>query len=224
MKNKTLCIIPAREGSKGIKNKNIVKIGKLPLLLHSLNFAKKLKFVSKIIVSTDSKKYAKMCKKSFFTVDKLRPKYLAKDKTKSIDVIRYELNRLKNKSDYKYILLLQPTCPFRSLKNFNFAFKMMKSYDSVYTINKVKDHPSRMYFKKNGTIYTYLKSSKEVFERRQNLKKIYIRSGSMYFFKIKNIFSKNFYGKRVYGIEVKDKFKINIDTNEDLVIAKSYIK
>jgi CMP-N,N'-diacetyllegionaminic acid synthase len=222
--DKTICIIPARKGSKGIKNKNIIKLGKKPLLLHSLNFAKKLKFVSKIIVSTDSKKYAKLCRESFFTIDKLRPKYLARDNSKSIDLIRYELNRLENLKDYKYILLLQPTCPFRSLKDFNFAFKMMKSYDSVYTINQVNDHPSRMYIKNKGTINTYLKFPKEMFERRQKLKKIYIRSGSMYFFKIKNIFSKNFYGKKVYGLEVKGKFKTNIDTIEDLVIAKHYIK
>mgnify|MGYP001286776472 CR=1 FL=1 len=224
MNNKILCIIPAREGSKGIKNKNIIKLGKQPLLIHSLNFAKKLKFISKIIVSTDSKRYAKLCKKNYFEVGKLRPKRLAKDATKTIDVIKYELNKLENKHEFKYILLLQPTCPYRSLKDFYFAIKKMKSYDSIYTINEVKEHPSRMYVKKNGIIEGYLKSSTDMFKRRQKLKKIFIRSGSMYLFKTKNIFSKNFYGNKIYGIEVKGKFKINIDTYEDLILAKNYIK
>ena len=55
----TWAIIPARSGSKGIKNKNIIPFIDIPLLAHSINFAKKLKFIDKIILSTDSKKYQK---------------------------------------------------------------------------------------------------------------------------------------------------------------------
>ena len=57
---------------------------------------------------------------------------------------------------------------------------------------------------------------------RQKLKKLYIRSGSMYFFKKENIFKKNIFGKKIIGIEVFDKFKINIDTHEDILRAKRY--
>ena len=74
MNKDTLCIIPARQGSKGIKNKNIVKLNNKPLLIHSLDFAKKLKFIFKIVISTDSKKYLKLCKKNLFKIDSLRPK------------------------------------------------------------------------------------------------------------------------------------------------------
>ena len=99
----------------------------------------------------------------------------------------------------------------------------MKSHDTVYSINKVKDHPSRMYIKKKGILYSYLKSSKEMFERIKKLKKIYIRSGSMYFFRKENIYNKNFYGKKIFGVEVKNKYKINIDKKEDLLLARKYI-
>ena len=62
-KNKILVIIPARSGSKGIKDKNIKIIKKKPLLSHSIIYAKKSKFVDKIVVSTDSHKYANIAKK-----------------------------------------------------------------------------------------------------------------------------------------------------------------
>ena len=60
----TLCIIPARSGSKGIRDKNILILNNKELFLHSINFAKKLKFVKDIVFSTDSKKYIKNSKKS----------------------------------------------------------------------------------------------------------------------------------------------------------------
>ena len=59
----TLCIIPARSGSKGIKHKNIL-CSKKKLILHSINFAKKLNFVKDIVFSSDSNKYIKISKKS----------------------------------------------------------------------------------------------------------------------------------------------------------------
>ena len=61
MKKNTLCIIPARSGSTGVKNKNIAVIKKKPLIINAIHFAQKLKFVRKIIVSTDSKYYKKLC-------------------------------------------------------------------------------------------------------------------------------------------------------------------
>ena len=80
MKLKTLCIIPARSGSKEIKNKNIYKLFKNETLLEtSIKFAKKLKFIDKIIVSTDSRDYLKIAKKILKSHSEcLRPKKLSK--------------------------------------------------------------------------------------------------------------------------------------------------
>ena len=64
--NKILAIIPARSGSKGIKNKNIIKIKNKPLLSYSIIYAKKCKLVDEIIVSTESTKYAKIAILAYF--------------------------------------------------------------------------------------------------------------------------------------------------------------
>ena len=60
MKRKVLCVIPARKGSKGLKNKNIKKLGKTPLIAWSILAAKKCKEIDEIIVSTDSVKISKI--------------------------------------------------------------------------------------------------------------------------------------------------------------------
>ena len=71
---KYLCIIPARAGSQGIKNKNIQELDGIPLIEHTLKFSKKLNRSFDIVVSTDSKKILSLGKKYNFISDKLRPK------------------------------------------------------------------------------------------------------------------------------------------------------
>ena len=73
------CLIPARGGSKRLKNKNIKMLKKKPLVWYSINFAKKIK-KAHILLSTDSKKIYKICSK-FIKVEDLRPKSLANDLT-----------------------------------------------------------------------------------------------------------------------------------------------
>ncbi len=223
----TLCIIPARSGSKAIKDKNILLLNNKELFLHSINFAKKLKFVKHIVFSTDSKKYIKISKKSLNHSTKLRPKNISQDNSNMIDVIKYELKNYKgNKKEIKKILILQPTCPFRSIDIFNKANNLLKkNYDSVITLNEVRDHPERMKLLNTKNQVKNFFSSNVSFKRRQSLKKVFIRSGSMYFFKAKNIYSSdNILGKKIYGIIVKGKEAINIDNYEDFILAKYYSK
>jgi CMP-N,N'-diacetyllegionaminic acid synthase len=224
----TFCVIPARSGSKGVKNKNIIKFKNKTLIRHTLDFAKKLSFVSKIVISTDSFIYLNKSKISKKYYNNLRPKKLSKDNSSTIDVVIHEFNNLtvKEQELIKYILILQPTCPFRLIKHFNKAYNHLKKdlVDSALTINEVKEHPNRMIkFHDKGLISNYIGKSFNL-KPRQKLKKLYIRAGSMYFFKKKNILKKNIFGKKVLGIEVFDKFKINIDSEEDLFKTKEFFK
>ena len=226
MKKNTLCIIPARSGSSGVKNKNIIKIKNKPLIINAIHFAKKLKFIRKIIVSTDSEHYKKICERYKFKVEKLRPKTLAKKYTKTIDVINYELNNLKNfeKKKIENILILQPNCPFRKISDFQKANNfLMKGYDTVVTIRKVNDYPTHMLIIKKKNFLKKYVNSKDPFIPRQKLNDVFIRAGSMYFFKITNLKKYNsILGKKIYGIKVTDRYSINIDNQIDLFVAKNY--
>jgi len=221
----TICIIPARSGSKGIKNKNITLIKNKPLFLYSLEFAKKLSFVKKIIFSTDSKKYLSIARKYGYNFNSVRPKNLSLDTTETIDVIKYEIKNLSKKiqKQVKFILILQPTCPFRKLNDFKKAYKKLtKNYDAILTVKKVNEHPERMMKKdKNGNLSNL--SNRVNFKPRQNLEQLYIRAGSMYFFKVKELQNKKFnLGDKIYGIEVKGKYKVNIDNKDDLEEARKF--
>jgi CMP-N,N'-diacetyllegionaminic acid synthase len=215
---KVLVIIPARKGSKGVKNKNFLKIGKHTLLEHSCIFSKKLTFVKKIIISSDSI-IAKKTAKKFNVLFSKRPKKLASDNSLIIDLIRYEL---KKNTDFTHILILQPTCPFRQKKYFFDAYKKFKKnkIDTAITVSKLNNHPSRMMIKKRNFFKPYDEAFN--FKNRQNLDEVFLRSGSMYFFEIKNIKKyDSIFGKKVFGYEVKNKYSINIDTKKDFKLAQS---
>ena len=107
-KNNVLwAIIPARSGSKGLKDKNISSFLNKPLLTHSINFAKKLKFVDKIILSTDSKKYSELGLKYGAEVPFLRSKNASESYSMEEDVledIRKNLLKKKNNSSRLYFM------------------------------------------------------------------------------------------------------------------------
>ncbi len=223
---KTLCIIPARKGSKAIKDKNIKILNGEELFLHSLKFAKKLKFVNQIVFSSDSKKYLKIASKIKNILLSKRPSNLSNDSALMIDVIKYEINKLKKKGKlFDFVLILQPTCPFRKIENFVQAFKIInkKNFDSVITISKTRDHPDRLkVFRKNRLVNYNRKLSSESLKPRQSLNSIFTRSGSMYLFDSKLLNKNAIVGKKVFGILVKGKYSINIDNEEDLILARHY--
>ncbi len=223
--SKCLCIIPARSGSKRIKNKNIIRLNGKPLIYYTIRFAKKLNFVDEIIFSSDSRRYLNLAKKYKINNLSLRPKKISSDNSQTIDVVKYEINKIKK---YDYILLLQPTTPFRNIKDFKKAYRILinNKCDSVITVNLVNNfHPYRMKIFKGNILKNFMNLKKENFKAVKHLPKVFVRSGSMYFFKRENISKYNsILGKKTYGIEVKGKNTINIDEKEDLILAKHFFK
>ncbi|EIA0386476.1 acylneuraminate cytidylyltransferase family protein, partial [Campylobacter jejuni] len=114
----TLAIIPARAGSKGIKNKNLALLHDRPLLYYTINAAKNSKYVDKIVLSSDGDDILEYGQTQGVDVLK-RPKELALDDTTSDKVVLHTLSFYK---DYENIVLLQPTSPLRTNVHIDEAF------------------------------------------------------------------------------------------------------
>ena len=115
MKN-IICLICAREGSTGIKNKNTILFHQKPLIEWTFKTAKKIKKFKKIYISTDSKKIIKIAKKNKIEVPFVRPKYLAKSNSKEIEVWRHALKYLKKIDQSPDILVVMSvTSPLRKI-------------------------------------------------------------------------------------------------------------
>ena len=190
---KILAVIPARIGSKGLKKKNIKIFNGHPLIAWTISAAKKSKFIDDIIISSDSDIILKKSKKYINEYLYLRPKNLGKDNIKNSDVCldsyKYLLKNFKK--DYDYILLLQPTVPFRLNKEIDRAIQKfnLNKYDYLISV-KEQDYPPWWMFKlsKNKIAPIFNFKNKEVFKlRRQDFGEVYRPSGSLYITKIKNL-------------------------------------
>ena len=231
LKNKKiLAIIPARSGSKGIKNKNIKIIKKKPLLYWIGKAAKQSRLIDKIIVSTDSLKIKGICQNYNLEVPFLRPKKISKDNSKSVDLIFHAINFFKKKNlFFDYVILLEPTSPFTTAKDIDDAieqlYKKRNQADAIVGVSEnINRHPIYNFkIKQNGKIKPYKKRFSTA--RRQELEKLYFLDGSLYISKIdKLIKDKTFYHNRTLGFITKKWKSIEVDDITDFIIAESIFK
>ena len=112
---KVLCVIPARGGSKGLPNKNLLEIGGVPLIAHPIKYALKSKLITKLIVSTDSPEIAKVAEKFGAEIPFLRPIEIASDLATTESVLTHAISTIEAvSSDYfDYCVFLTSTSIFR---------------------------------------------------------------------------------------------------------------
>ena len=204
-----LIIIPARKNSIRLKNKNILRIKNLTLIEHTINFAKKFKFDSNILVSTDSQKIRSISLKNKVLCPWLRPSYLSKSHSSTEDVILHALKWYERKhKKVDFIIIMQPTSPFRTKKTFVNCISLAKKNPNS-TIVTFKD--------KKNTLYTYLNS-----EIKLKRNKIIVPNGNLFIISSQKLKKK----KKLYSGSIKpylikdNKENIDIDDEKDLILAK----
>ena len=223
--NKTTlwAIVPARSGSRGLKNKNITSFLGKPLLAHSINFATKLKFVDKILLSTDSKKYTNIGLKYAAEVPFLRSKKASTSNSMEEDVLEdLRLKLIKNKiKPPDYILWLRPTCPLRDTKVYYKAYKKFIKFNRSVCVVSQTD-PRIFISKRNRLIPLNSNFKKQSMVRRQDCKPAFkIFYGE--FFKFPKKYNKKFLGSHVNFVEQDNLCNIDIDTKNQLQIYQKII-
>ena len=222
-KKKILAVILARAGSKGIKHKNLKKIGKLSLFEHSINHAKKSKFIDEIAVSTDSQEIRKISLKHKVWCDVLRPKKISKDNSIPSDAVIHVINNIPNQFDY--VVELHPTHIFRRNNLIDKAITKLilnEKFDSLFSMVKIKStsHPDYAIKinKKNKPIY---KKSPSIFNRHL-LRDCFMSTGVILISKVSTLLKhKKMCNGRIYGYEIKDFLsQSNIDNIYDYELNK----
>ncbi len=232
---KLIALIPARQGSERIKNKNIIRIFNLPLLAHTIIAAKKSKIFDKIILSTDSKKYAKIGSKFGAETPFLRPKIFSKSISPDFEWVNFTLNKLKKKGEnFTHFFILRPTNPFRSHKTILRAWKKFKSVrnvDSLRAVETCKQHPGKMWTQSGEQIYPlmymYKKKKGQPYFNMQfkSLPKVLVQNGGLEISKVSVLkHNKTITGKKIIPFFTSKKEGLDINYPVDIILANYYKK
>ena len=224
-----ISVIPARAGSKGIPNKNIIDIGDQPLIKYTIDAALGSTMITDCIVSTDSDDIASLAESLGSSAPFIRPKNLSDDKALSLPVIQHAVNFMEKKYAIRYdvVIMLQPTTPLRTSEDIDKSLTalMSEKLDSVISVVEVEgNHPLRMKRIVNNRLVNYVDQGHEDMRPRQELPKVYIRNGAIYAtLRDVLIVGDSFVGENSYPYVMSKEKSINIDTISDLYLAQTYI-
>jgi D-3-phosphoglycerate dehydrogenase len=229
---KILCVIQARGGSKEIPNKNIYKINNHPLISYSIAAAKNSKYIDDIVVSSDSKKICKVANEYGVKTPFMRPNYLAKDNTPSVDSLFYSVKKYEEiiKEKFDYIIELPCVAPLRDSKFVDLAIQKIFKTNSDSVISYVdtgEKHPIRLKRILGSKVTNFCKEYPEIEKKsfRQSFEPSYIRNGAIYCMTRKCLLdNKTRIGKKTYPLIMPIEKSINIDEKFDLLIVKYLIE
>lgn len=216
---KIIAIIPARSGSKGLKDKNIMDLNGKPLIAYTIEAAKDSGIFDKVIVSTDSEKYAKISRQYGAEVPFLRSKENSSDRADSWSVVREVLMQINEK--YDIVVLLQPTSPLRTFKHIkeSLALFFNKEADTVTSVCETP-HPIFWCNTLNDDLSMKNFIKPKYNKPRQMLPKSYTLNGAIYIIKTCKLKNANFNGNKSFAYIMPQEDSVDIDSDLDFKVAE----
>lgn len=218
---KVLAIVPARGGSKGIPSKNIRRIAGKPLLIYTIDEARKSRSLDRLVVSTDAEEIARVAHEAGAEV-LMRPAALASDDSPTELALLHVLDALKARDGYEpdAVMTLEPTSPLRSAGLIDRCVEAMTANDadSVLTVTETREC--------FGTIvdgrFEYL--MKDQARRRQDRAPLYRESSTVYLTRVRTLRERrSVLGERLYPVVVDLGEAIDINSPLDLAIAEAAV-
>lgn len=218
---KILCVIPARGGSKGIPKKNIINFVDQPLISHSITQSLKSKYITDVVVSSDSDEILKISE-TYRVMALKRPDEISTDTSSSESALIHAIETLNG--NYDYVVFLQATSPLRTTEDIDNCIETLinNNLDSVFSASILED---MLIWKLSNETLESVNYDYKNRKRRQDSEIQYVENGSIYVFK-KEGFIKNknrLFGK--IGLSLMDSWKMfEIDSLEDLELCELIFK
>jgi len=222
--NKLLALIPARGGSKRLPRKNILDFCGKPLIAWTIEAALKSKYVDHVVVSTNDNDISNISSKYGADVRFTRPNNISQDHSTSVEVVEHALKKLEESGcHYEYVILLQPTSPFRTSIHIDAAVELLVKRNSSAIISVTKTINNPLWantIPENGSMDNFIQEDIKN-KRSQDLPIFYELNGAIYLINSRKILEENtfFLKKGVFSYEMDRISSIDIDTNYDFLIA-----
>lgn len=227
---RTLVVVPARGGSKGIPRKNLADLGGKPLVVHAVEKARDAVNAGdgdRVVVSTDSSEIREVALAAGASCPGLRPVELSGDRVPSLPVVQHAVEEAESLEGVSFdiIVLVQPTSPLwrvDDLRECLGGLQADRSWDSAVLVTPVGTHPFRMKrLLSGGRLINLIDQGFEDMRPRQELPAVFRRAGSVYASRRRVPMEQGtLVGDRCLGIEVPPETAIDIDTTLDLAVAR----
>ncbi|NBH74041.1 acylneuraminate cytidylyltransferase family protein [Clostridiaceae bacterium] len=220
---KNLAVIPARSGSKGLKDKNIRLFAGKPLMAYTIEAAKMAGIFDRVMVSTDSLDYAKIAKEYGAEVPFLRKGQTSGDKASSWDVVKEVLNCYKESGQvFDTVCLLQPTSPLRTGEDIKAAYLLFCEKSAIAVISVCETEHTPLWcntLPNDNSLEKFIRQEHNV--RRQDVKRYYRINGAIYFALVEELqMYGNLYKKGSFAYIMDQERSIDIDTELDFLYAE----
>jgi len=225
-----LCLIPARGGSKGVPGKNIKPLAGKPLIAWTIEQALACKYLSRVIVSTDSGAVAETARTFGAEVPFMRPAHLAEDATPTWPVLRHAVEETEKQTGKKVeaVVLLQPTSPLRKTADIDGAIErfQQQSCQAVFSVSPSKNNPYYNMVELNAA--GYLEQCKAIDPppaRRQDAPEVYVLNGAVYVYKREVLFLYETFShlKQVIPYIIPRERSLDVDTFDDFEAAEKWL-
>lgn len=226
IEHKTLAIIPARGGSKGIPRKNLQLLADAPLVVHAIRVAMGATSIKRVVVSTDDKEIATVAGEAGAEVI-MRPPTLADDVTPTIRVLQHAISILASEGwQPELVALLEPTSPFRTS---DLVDTCMAKFDdpavrSVVTVTQLDRNPFNIFVVKGDRAERFFKEPEASFTQRQQFRHLKRINGCVYAARAELIRAGRLLEDPIRAVEMPSHESINIDEPFDLEIARFIAK
>lgn len=220
-------LIPARAGSKSIKNKNTIKLGGKKLIEFTFHSIPKKNYKDTFVISDDNK-IKKISKKYQLNCDYIRPQNLSKDDTSLFETI-YDFHKwIKSKKKYDFYVILQPTSPLRSKKDILNSIKIFKDNSSLshFSVSESIEHPYETIFFEKKKIKLLFPKAKKFFRRQDFDKETYFINGAIYISHV-NLIEKE---KKIYSFNslscsmMSKKNSIDLNDKDELATLRKILR
>ncbi len=222
---RVLGLITARGGSKGVPGKNIRPLAGKPLIAWTIAAARAANRLDRLIVSTDDAKIAEVCRDYGAEVPFMRPVELARDDSPHIDCILHAVEWMRDHDGYQpdYLVLLQPTSPFRTAEDIDAAIDMAirKQADTVVSVTETHDHPYLVRrIDEDGTLRPFV-ACDLAYPRRQDLPPAFALNGAVFVHRVVSLFAaRNLNRERTLPYLMPPERSLQIDTPWDFQICE----
>ena len=230
---KALCLIIARGGSQRVPNKNIRKLAGRPLLVYSIEAAKRSRYVERVVVSTDSDAIAEVALEYGAEVPFRRPAEISQGHSTELQAMEHALGWFRDDESYEpdLVVLLRPTSPFRTTATIDRAIELLMNDPDAHCVRTVRlcsEHPHKMWVMApdGRRIRSLIPVEQKLPEAHtlsyQLLPTVYIQNASMDVFRPSNIWQlRSTTGTEIIPLVMDELESVDINTEIDFLLAEA---